>query len=117
MTEATTPSGTVKQKTTLTAYLLGIPLGFTGAHHFYLGNYSLGFTYLCTLGLAGLGWIVDWFRMGSLVADANRANEVKWRWENDQSGMRDENMLDYLTDNRKLLECYLMLVVTGVFGK
>ncbi|XP_072019861.1 uncharacterized protein [Amphiura filiformis] len=109
-------STTVKQRTVGIAYILGIPLGFTGAHHFYLGNYSLGLTYLLTLGLAGFGWIADWFRMKSLVVDANRANQARWRWENQQEGFRDENMLNYVTDNRKLLECYLMLVVTGVLG-
>ena len=43
----------------------------TGFHHFYLRNYGMGFLYLCTLGLLGIGWLVDLFRMPSLVKKAN----------------------------------------------
>ena len=55
--------------------------------------------------------------MGDLVADANRANEARWKWENDQGGFRDENVLAYVTDNRRLMDCYLMVFITGLLGK
>jgi len=54
------------------AYALGLsPAGIFGAHHFYLGNYFFGIFYLFTLGLGGLGWVCDWFRMTWLVDRAN----------------------------------------------
>ena len=52
------------------AYMLAIPLGFTGAHHFYLRRYGWGLVYLCTLGLGGVGWVGDMFRIPSLVEGA-----------------------------------------------
>lgn len=40
---------------------LCIFLGFTGAHRFYRGEIGMGFLYLFTLGLLGIGWIHDIF--------------------------------------------------------
>ena len=54
------------------AYMLGFPLGFLGLHHFYLRRYGFGVLYFFTLGLLGVGWVVDWFRMPWLVKEANR---------------------------------------------
>lgn len=45
----------LQEKKLATAYLLGFPLGFTGAHHFYLGRPIFGIVYLFTLGLCGIG--------------------------------------------------------------
>lgn len=58
------------------AYILWFPLGIFGFHHFYLRNYGMGFLYLFTLGLAGIGWLVDAFRMPSLVREANSVNPI-----------------------------------------
>lgn len=33
--------------------------GFIGLHHFYVGRYGLGFLYSFTMGLAGIGWVID----------------------------------------------------------
>lgn len=48
------------------AYLLAIP-GFFGFHHFYLGRWSMGLTYMFTFGLCGIGWLGDLLRMPYLV--------------------------------------------------
>lgn len=54
------------------AYILGIPLGFLGLHHYYLGRIGFGLFYTFTVGGFGLGWILDWFRMPFLVREANK---------------------------------------------
>lgn len=41
------------------AFCLCFFLGFFGAHKFYEGKTSTGILYLCTVGLFGIGWIVD----------------------------------------------------------
>lgn len=49
------------------AYLLWFPLGLLGFHHFYLNRPVWGFLYMITLGFAGVGWLIDLFRMPDLV--------------------------------------------------
>jgi TM2 domain-containing membrane protein YozV len=59
----------------LVGYILWI-FGFLGAHRFYFGRPISGTIYLFTLGLLGIGWIVDLFLMPSLERDADlRFNE------------------------------------------
>lgn len=41
-------------------YLLWI-FGFTGAHRFYYGKPISGTIWLLTLGLLGIGWLIDFF--------------------------------------------------------
>lgn len=43
------------------ALLLCIFLGYLGAHKFYEGKILLGIVYLCTLGLCGIGVVIDFF--------------------------------------------------------
>jgi TM2 domain-containing membrane protein YozV len=50
-------------------YLLWI-FGFTGAHRFYYGKPVSGTLWFFTLGLLGVGWIVDLFLMRSLERSA-----------------------------------------------
>lgn len=52
------------------SYILWI-FGFLGVHHFYLGNVGFGLAYLFTLGMGGIGWLIDFFRMPVLVKRAN----------------------------------------------
>ena len=44
--------------------------GFLGAHRFYFGKRVSGLLYFFTLGLFGVGWLVDLFLMPSLQKDA-----------------------------------------------
>lgn len=52
-------SPVVSSKSRMVALLLCIFLGFFGAHRFYAGRYLMGVLYLFTLGLFGIGWLVD----------------------------------------------------------
>jgi TM2 domain-containing membrane protein YozV len=56
------------------AYVLHIVLGFFGAVHFRMGRPTLGFIYLLTCGGFGFGYLVDLFRLPSLVQDFNDKN-------------------------------------------
>ena len=70
--ETTTPNGL--EKKTCEAHALAIfPLtGLLGFQHYYLGRYNQGFFYTLTLGNVGIGWIVDLFRIPSLVKKRNK---------------------------------------------
>jgi len=52
-------------------YVLWI-LGFTGAHRFYFGKPISGAIWFFTLGLLGIGWLIDLFLMPSLERQAER---------------------------------------------
>ncbi len=62
------------------AYQLAFPLGFLGLHHFYMGRISQGLVYLFTLGLGGIGWLVDLVRMPCLVARHNKEIQENHTW-------------------------------------
>lgn len=55
-------------------YLLWI-FGFTGAHRFYYGRPISGTFWLFTLGLLGIGWLVDLF----LIPSMQRAAKLRFR--------------------------------------
>ncbi|HYF36009.1 MAG TPA: TM2 domain-containing protein, partial [Prosthecobacter sp.] len=55
----------------LFAYLLWI-FGFTGSHRFYYGRPLTGILWFCTLGLLGIGWLVDLFLIPSMDRQADR---------------------------------------------
>lgn len=42
-----------------TAFFLCLFLGYFGAHKFYEGKTGMGILYIFTIGLFGIGWIVD----------------------------------------------------------
>lgn len=46
-------------KSQIVALILCIFLGLLGLHRFYLGYTGLGFLYLFTFGLFGIGWLID----------------------------------------------------------
>jgi TM2 domain-containing membrane protein YozV len=50
-------------------YLLWI-FGFTGAHRFYFGKPVTGAIWFFTLGLLGIGWIIDLFLIPSMARNA-----------------------------------------------
>ena len=50
-------------------YLLWI-FGFTGAHRFYFGKQISGTVWFFTLGLLGIGWLIDIFLIPSMRRQA-----------------------------------------------
>src|SRR6185369_10257387 len=53
----------------LIGYLLWI-FGFTGAHRFYFGRPVTGTIWFFTLGLLGIGWLIDLFLIPSMERSA-----------------------------------------------
>ena len=51
------------KKSRMVALLLAIFLGMLGAHRFYVGKWGTGLIWLFTLGILGVGWIVDIVRI------------------------------------------------------
>ena len=57
----------------MVAYLWWMFLGPFGAHYFYLGKRGMGWLYLGTAGLFGLGWLlIDPFTLPRQIRTANR---------------------------------------------
>lgn len=54
----------------LIGYLLWI-IGFTGAHRFYYGKPVSGTVWFFTLGLLGVGWLIDLFLIPSMDRKAD----------------------------------------------
>ena len=54
-------------------YLLWI-FGFTGSHRFYYGKPVTGTLYFFTLGLLGVGWLIDIF----LIPSMDRKADIKY---------------------------------------
>lgn len=52
-------------------YILWI-FGFMGAHRFYYGRQITGTIWFFTLGLLGIGWIIDLFLIPGMDRDADR---------------------------------------------
>ncbi|MBN2156778.1 MAG: NINE protein [Candidatus Lokiarchaeota archaeon] len=51
----------VSEKSKTITIILWAFLGIFGAHHFYAGRIGLGLLYLFTIGILGVGWLVDFF--------------------------------------------------------
>lgn len=61
-------------------YILWI-FGFTGAHRFYYGKPVTGTIWFFTLGLLGIGWLIDLFLIPSMDREADlrfRAGRVNY---------------------------------------
>jgi len=54
----------------LIGYLLWI-FGFLGAHRFYYGRPVTGTIWFCTLGLLGIGWLIDLFLIPGMDREAD----------------------------------------------
>lgn len=78
----------------LIGYLTWI-FGFMGAHRFYFGKPISGTVYFFSLGLLGIGWIVDFF----LIPGMNRQADRRFK----------DGPLDYNV-------AWILLVFLGVFG-
>jgi TM2 domain-containing membrane protein YozV len=80
----------------LIGYVLWI-FGFTGAHRFYYGKPISGCIWFFTLGLLGIGWLVDLFLIPGMDRQADRRY-------GSASGPKDYNLT------------WILLVFLGVFG-
>ncbi|WP_414200306.1 NINE protein [Pseudomonas sp. F1_0610] len=69
--------------------------GFTGAHRFYYGKPLTGTLWFFTLGLLGVGWLIDLFLVPSM--DRRASNTF-------QPGLYDYNI------------AWLLLAFLGIFG-
>ncbi len=63
-------------RSVLVAYILWFPLGVLGFHRFYCGRVWTGILWFLTLGIGGIGWIVDAFLLPGMVRTANLENRV-----------------------------------------
>jgi len=79
---------------TLIGYLLWI-FGFIGVHRFYFGRRISGTIYFFTLGLLGIGWLIDAFLIPGMSRDADARYEA--------------GPIDYSV-------AWLLLAFLGVFG-
>lgn len=73
MTRSMTRSGNDTHSLAI-GYLLWI-FGFTGAHRFYFGKPVSGTIWFFTLGLLGIGWLIDVFLMPGM----ERSAELRYR--------------------------------------
>ncbi len=78
----------------LIGYILWI-FGFLGFHRFYFGRPISGTIYFFTLGLCGIGWLVDLFLIPGMDRDADET---------------------YLTGNKDYNITWLLLTFLGIFG-
>ena len=53
------------------AWLLLTFLGVFGMHRFYLGRWKSGLLWLCTGGLFGIGWAIDFWSLNEMTHEAN----------------------------------------------
>ncbi len=60
-----------EQRETFWAYLFLFFLGGFGAHKFYLGRPHMGFLYMFTCGILGIGLVYDFFTLPFQVAACN----------------------------------------------
>ncbi|XP_022090883.1 uncharacterized protein LOC110979417 [Acanthaster planci] len=104
----------IQRKSLLEAYIYCFLFGLFGVHHFYLKRNLLGWLYLFSLGLLGVGWLIDLIRLPWLVAKANQEEEEMVR--NGYCVARQYNYRFYDLRERTLLEAYIMWFPMGLFG-
>ena len=73
------PAMGVSPKSRLVALLLCIFFGYFGVHRFYARRYLMGVVYLLTVGLFGIGWVVDIVLIAlGRMRDGNGLSIVNW---------------------------------------
>ena len=75
-------------KNTIVALVLCVLVGILGVHRFYVGKVGTGILWVLTLGLAGVGWIVDIVKIakGQFTDRQGRALS----WQTSESGLKAE---------------------------
>ncbi len=68
----------MEKKETVWAYAFLIFLGGFGVHKFYLGNTFMGFLYMFTAGLCGIGLVYDFFTLPFQVSSANQEHSYMY---------------------------------------
>lgn len=63
MAAAMEPEEIPAPKSRLVALLWCVCFGYFGAHRFYVGKKGTGYIYLFTVGLLGIGWFIDLFKI------------------------------------------------------
>ena len=86
---------TVSTHSSLIGYVLWL-FGFTGAHRFYFGKPITGTIWFFTLGLLGVGWLIDLF----LIPGMDKAADRRYR-----AGSSDYNI------------AWILLTFFGYFSK
>ena len=71
MATATLPANANDTHMKAVGYLVWL-FGFTGAHRFYYGKQITGTIWFFTLGLLGIGWLIDLFLIPSMDRQADR---------------------------------------------
>ncbi|KAK3761712.1 hypothetical protein RRG08_016144 [Elysia crispata] len=91
------------EKTLDDAYVLWFPWGFLGLHQFYLGRRKWWIIYLLSLGVFGIGWLMDGVRLPFLLKAINAARVANQSTEEPEI---DTNITpsadDYDDDNNSL---------------
>lgn len=75
--EGCASSNQLEERELFEAYLLWFLLGLFGGHRFYIGDIKNGVIYLLTLGIFGIGWIIDAFLLPNLVQLANKKSTTE----------------------------------------
>lgn len=68
-------------------FFLCLFYGFLGAHKFYEKNYKLGLLYMFTLGLLGIGWIIDTIKLfkPAFTHSVEKVEDTNKKWYHDST--------------------------------